>query len=57
MQLRQLEADGLIDRTVFEGRPARVEYRLTPHGESLLEILHPLKEWGEGYLRRQLVVS
>ena len=55
MQLRQLEADGLIDRTVTEGRPARVDYRLTTHGESLLEILQPLKGWGEAYLERQAV--
>lgn len=53
MQLRQLEADGLIDRTVIEGRPARVDYRLTSDGESLLEILAPLKGWGERYLDRQ----
>ncbi|GEP44153.1 winged helix-turn-helix transcriptional regulator [Brevifollis gellanilyticus] len=53
MQLRQLEADGVILRTVHEGRPARVEYRIAPDGEALLGILDSLRSWGEGYLQRQ----
>jgi DNA-binding HxlR family transcriptional regulator len=57
MQLRQMEADGLIDRLVLEGRAARVEYRLTSDGEALLEILAPLKAWGESYLKRQAAAN
>ncbi len=53
MQLRQLEADGIIDRIVIEGRPPRVEYRIGRDGEGLLGILDALKSWGEGYLDRQ----
>lgn len=53
MQLRQLEADGVIVRRVLEKRPLRVEYRIAPHGETLLSILDALKVWGEGYLDRQ----
>ncbi|MES2569917.1 MAG: winged helix-turn-helix transcriptional regulator [Verrucomicrobiota bacterium] len=53
MQLRQLEADGIIDRTVLGGSPPRVEYRIGSDGQALLGILDSLKEWGEGYLRRQ----
>ena len=54
MQLRQLEADGIITRTVAGGRPPRVEYRLAAEGEGLLGIMEELKVWGEGYLRRQV---
>lgn len=53
MQLRQLEADGIISRTVTAGRPARVEYRVSAEGENLLGVMEELKIWGEGYLRRQ----
>ena len=53
MQLRQLEADGVIRRTVIAGRPPRVEYDLSPEGEGLLGAMETLKTWGEDYLRRQ----
>lgn len=43
--LRQLERDGLIDRRVYARVPARVEYRLSPAGEELLEALAPLVGW------------
>ena len=45
--LRDLEADGLIHRTVFAEVPPRVEYTLTPLGESLLPILRDLHEWAD----------
>lgn len=53
MQLRQLEADGIISRTVTGGHPPRVEYRMAAGGEDLLGIMEELKVWGEGYLKRQ----
>ena len=53
MQLRQLEADGVIRRKVQGGQPTRVEYRIAPEGEALFAILDTLKTWGEGYLSRQ----
>lgn len=43
--LRVLQEDGLIERTVYAERPPRVEYALTPLGESLLEQLVDLSEW------------
>lgn len=49
-QLRELEADQIIDRTVFPEVPPRVEYRLTPFGESLTPILTSLQQWGQQYL-------
>lgn len=47
--LRMLETDGMIRREVFaEGLP-RVEYRLTPRGESLLPHIFALVEWAEAH--------
>lgn len=45
-QLRELEVDGLITRTVHAEVPPRVEYELTKEGKSLKAILHSLKKWG-----------
>jgi len=43
--LRRLEDRGLIERTVYPVVPPRVEYRLTPLGESINEPLQHLCEW------------
>jgi len=43
--LRGLERDGLIIRTVYPTVPVRVEYSLTPLGESLLQMLQALLDW------------
>jgi DNA-binding HxlR family transcriptional regulator len=43
--LRGLERDGLVERTVHPGYPARVEYSLTPMGESLLDTMRALLTW------------
>ena len=51
-QLRQLEEDGLLTRTVYAEVPPRVEYALTAWGESLRPILLGLREWGQKYKRR-----
>ncbi len=47
--LRALEEDGLIQREVFAEVPPRVEYSLTPLGESLKPILDAMMEWGTEY--------
>ena len=46
-QLRDLERDGVVSRTVFHQVPPRVEYALTPDGEALNTALEPLGDWGE----------
>jgi len=45
--LKELEADGLVKRNDFGEVPPRVEYSLTPFGESLVQALKPLCGWGE----------
>ncbi len=48
-QLRELEADGLVHRTVYPEIPPRVEYQLTPLGWSMQSILENLSDWGVGH--------
>jgi DNA-binding HxlR family transcriptional regulator len=48
-QLRELQADGVIDRTDFKEIPPRVEYALTPLGRTLAKALLPLCEWGSAH--------
>lgn len=45
--LRDLECNGLVDRTVYPTTPPRVEYRLTPLGQTLVEALTVLRDWAE----------
>lgn len=49
-QLRELEADGFLSRTVYQEIPSHVEYRLTPLGESFLPVLNQMMEWSCEYL-------
>ncbi|MFC4272127.1 transcriptional regulator [Sneathiella chungangensis] len=46
-QLKELEAHGVILRTDYKEIPPRVDYTLTPFGESLIEAMVPLCSWGE----------
>ncbi|MDA1359714.1 helix-turn-helix domain-containing protein [Glycomyces luteolus] len=45
--LRQLEASGIVHRELYAEVPPRVEYSLTPLGESLNQALAPLEAWGD----------
>src|ERR1700751_3712867 len=44
-QLRELERDGIVDRTVYPEVPPRVEYKLTKRGEALRPALRALTAW------------
>jgi DNA-binding HxlR family transcriptional regulator len=51
-QLRELEADQVVTRTVYPEVPPRVEYALTEYGKTLEPILKMLFNWGEEYIGR-----
>jgi len=62
LQLRELEADGIIHRHVYREVPPKVEYSLTDFGKSLQPIIVQMREWGEQYMqtlreRKQCVPS
>ncbi|MEE7451150.1 transcriptional regulator [Methylobacterium radiotolerans] len=46
-QLREMEADGLITRTIYAEVPPKVEYSLTERGRSLEPVIRALKTWGD----------
>ena len=50
--LRAMEEDGIITRTVYPEVPPRVEYALSPLGESMRPILDAMEAWGKEYKRR-----
>jgi len=52
-QLRELERDGLLSRTVYPVVPPKVEYALTDKGRSLQPILLSMFEWGMGILKQE----
>lgn len=52
-QLRDMEADGLVTRTVYAEVPPRVEYTLTDLGMSLQPVLDSMWTWGESYKANQ----
>ena len=48
-QLRELEADGIINRKVYAEVPPKVEYSLTEIGESLRDVVMRMRDWGRKY--------
>lgn len=53
LQLRQLEADGIVARTIHAEVPVRVEYQLTTYGKTLSSLLQGMRKWGEQHLNRR----
>jgi len=51
-QLRELEADRIVNRKVYREVPPRVEYSLTDMGKGLIPILKDLRDWGADYEQR-----
>lgn len=49
-QLRDMESDGLIVRTVYPVVPPKVEYSLSEFGRSLVPVLDSMCRWGTDYL-------
>lgn len=52
-QLRELERDGLVTRTVHPVVPPHVDYAITPLGRTALPAIEALRAWGELYRRRR----
>ena len=47
LQLRALEDDGIVARSVFDTVPPQVEYALTDYGATLGPIIEAMQDWGE----------
>lgn len=52
LQLRELEAGGIIRRIVYPEVPPKVEFELTPRGPTLEPVLLSLRAWGDTFQRR-----
>ena len=51
-QLRELEADGVVERVVTGAVPAPVHYHLSEYGRTVLPLVETVRVWGEAHLRR-----
>ena len=51
-QLREMEADGLVERHDYGEIPPRVEYTLTPLGHSLKPVLMAMQDWAQANGRK-----
>ena len=48
-QLKELEDHGMVRKVIYPVLPPKVEYFLTPEGESMLPIVDAMKAWGDQY--------
>lgn len=53
-QLRELEADGIIERIIFPEIPPRVEYNLTEFGKTVLPIIDSMYKWGRQNMKTNI---
>ena len=51
-RLKELEAEGIVERSVLDGSPVRVEYAMTDKGRALEPTVHELKSWANEWLDR-----
>jgi DNA-binding HxlR family transcriptional regulator len=49
-RLAQMEADGLVSAHLYQRRPKRYAYKLTPKGAALMPVLQALSAWGQAHL-------
>ena len=49
-RLKELEAEGIVERRVLDGSPVRVEYSLTEKGQALEPAVRALKSWARDWL-------
>ena len=53
-RLKELEAEGIVERQVLPETPVRIEYRLTPKGEALASVVTAMSAWAEEWLSPQV---
>ena len=51
-ELRDLEINQLIKRTVYDSVPVTIEYSMTPYGQSLEKVIEELRVWGTQHRKR-----
>jgi len=51
-RLKELEAEGIIRRTVFPETPVRIEYQLTPKGQALSSVVAAVAHWAQEWLAK-----
>ena len=49
-RLKELEAEAIVERRVYPETPVRVEYNLTPKGESLRTVVDAIQTWSDAWL-------
>jgi DNA-binding HxlR family transcriptional regulator len=54
-RLKELEAEGVIERRVYPETPVRIEYRLTEKGQALAPVIEAIQEWSERWVELALV--
>ena len=53
-ELRDMEVNGLVKRTVYDTYPVKVTYALTPHSKTLGGVIESLRSWGELHRKKIL---
>jgi DNA-binding HxlR family transcriptional regulator len=51
-RLKELEAEGIVERRVIDGSPPRVEYAMTSKGRALEPAVRAMKDWAHAWLER-----
>lgn len=51
-ELRELEMNQLVKRTVYDSKPVTVEYEMTPYGKTLNKVLMEMRDWGIQHRKR-----
>ena len=51
-ELREMEMNTLVKRTVLEAQPVTVEYELTEYGQKLQAVINSLSEWGKEHRKK-----
>ncbi len=49
-RLKELEAAGIVVRTVYPETPVRIDYRLTPKGQALAGVVQAISDWAHDWL-------